>query len=86
MTRVQDLGPAPIEESIDLIKLEQADAIVRNQSATSEGAPRLWALLSQDEEQAAHERLSSDEEQAARGARLQRGVQSVGEALAAHEL
>ncbi len=57
-----------------------------NESATSEGALRLWALLSQDEEQAARELLSSDEEQAAHAAQLQHAVQCVGEASAANKL
>ena len=86
MTRAQGWGPAPIQSQSTVLRLEKTDAIRRSQFATSEGALRLWALLSQDAVQAAHELLSSDEEQAAHGARLQHGVQSVGEAPAAHEL
>jgi hypothetical protein len=79
-------GRSPARVNRLFLHLEGAEAIGRNQSATSEGARRLWALLSQDEVLAAHELSSSNEEQAAHAARLQRAVQSVGEAPAAHEL
>ena len=67
------MGPAPMQSQ-------------STQFSIYEGALRLSALPSQDAEPAAHELSLSDEEQAARGARPERGVQSVDEAPAAHEL
>jgi hypothetical protein len=62
------------------------DAVLCSHFASSSGALLFSVLLSQDAGQAAHALSSSDEEQASHGAQLERGVQSVGEAPAAHEL
>jgi hypothetical protein len=64
-------------------------APIKSQSthfANSEDALPLWALLSQDAGQAAHELSLPDEEQTAHEARLQREGQPFGEVPAAHEL
>ncbi len=85
MTRVPRMGPAPIQSQSTFLRLERLTQIYRSQFANSEGDLRPWALLSQDAGPAAHELSLPDGEKAAHGARLQRGVQSVDEAPAAHE-
>jgi hypothetical protein len=67
------MGPAPIQSQSTFL-------------ANSEGALRLWALLSQDEVQAAHEPQFPHAVHFAHGVRLQDEVQAVDEEQAAHEL
>jgi len=78
-------GPASIHHHSTFASRE-TDVIPRRQFANSEGVLGPLALLSQDAEQAAHERSLPDEKQAAPGVQLQCVVQSVDEERAAHEL
>ena|ERR1039458_6486321 len=78
-------GPAP-KSSIGFPNAsERLTQCVAIKLFTGEGVPRLWEPPSQDAGQAARELSLPDEAHSALEVRLQRGVQSVGEAPAAHE-